>query len=336
MMKSETAHIRPLADLATPMAIRVAATLRLADHVARGAHTVDELAVLVDADRDALAVTMGQLVTAGVLTRDAQDRYHLTPLGDQLRDEHPERMRATLDIEGAIGRAELSLAALLQTVRTGKTAYSHHYGQSMWDDLVDSPALAGSFDAFMSFKTTTNAPALASSPLWSRLNHVIDIGGGDGTLALALLAEHPVLRVTVLEQPGPAATASAAVASRGLADRADVLVGSFFDPLPAGADGYILNDVLHNWNAEATTAILRRCADAAGATGSVFVIESGSGLDAPNSGLDLRMLAWFGGRERTPGDVARLAVRAGLALRTVHHAPPLHIVELTRPDDAGR
>ncbi|WP_026413355.1 methyltransferase [Actinomadura oligospora] len=325
-------HIRPLADLTIPMAIRVAATLRLADHVACGVHTTTELAKVVDADPDALDVTMRHLVTAGVLTRDAEDRYRLTHLGDQLRDEHPERMRDALDIEGAIGRAELSFAALLQTVRTGLAAYPHHYGRTLWDDLVDSPSLAASFDAFIGFKTATIAPAVASSSVWAGLDHVIDVGGGDGTLAAALLTSHPRLRVTVLEQPGPAATARAALAARGLADRAEVTVGSFFDPLPAGADGYILSHVLHDWDDEAATTILCHCSDAAGPDGSVFVVEIGSGPDGPSSGMNLRMLAWFGGRERTPEGIARLAGNAGLAVRTVHEAPPLHIIELARPE----
>src|SRR4051794_36394246 len=43
------------ADLVTPMAIRVAATLRLADHIAAGTGTAVALAAAVDADPDALA-----------------------------------------------------------------------------------------------------------------------------------------------------------------------------------------------------------------------------------------------------------------------------------------
>jgi len=57
-----------VADLVTPMTVRVAATLRLADHIAAGRNTVEALAVAVDADPDALGRVMAHLVTAGVLT----------------------------------------------------------------------------------------------------------------------------------------------------------------------------------------------------------------------------------------------------------------------------
>src|SRR4051794_12144021 len=69
------------ADLVTPMAIRVAATLRLADHIAAGTCTAEALAAAVDADPDALARLLAHLVTAGVLIPAGADTYGLTGLG---------------------------------------------------------------------------------------------------------------------------------------------------------------------------------------------------------------------------------------------------------------
>src|SRR3954447_19636116 len=95
------------ADLVTPMASGVAATLRLADHVAAGTRTAGALAAAVDADQDALGRLLGHLVTAGVLSRAGGGSYGLTALGEQLRDDHPDGVRAWIDLEGAIGRADL-------------------------------------------------------------------------------------------------------------------------------------------------------------------------------------------------------------------------------------
>src|SRR4051794_12584912 len=89
------------ADLLTPMAIRVAATLRLADHIAAGRQTTDALAEVVEVDRDALGRLLRHLVTAGVLSQTATGTYGLTPLGEQLRDDYPEGVRAWIDLEGA-------------------------------------------------------------------------------------------------------------------------------------------------------------------------------------------------------------------------------------------
>jgi hypothetical protein len=102
---------------------------------------------------------------------------------------------------------------------------------------------------------------------------VVDVGGGNGTLLAALLREHPDLRGTVLDLPGAAEAARKALTAAGLADRSDATAGSFFDPLPPGAGGYLLCAVLHDWDDAPARAILRRCAEATGTDGRVFVVE---------------------------------------------------------------
>ncbi len=71
------------------MAIRVAATLRLADHIAAGTQRSEALAAAVDADRDALGRVLGHLVTTGVLALAGAGAYGLTALGEHLRDDDP-------------------------------------------------------------------------------------------------------------------------------------------------------------------------------------------------------------------------------------------------------
>ena len=108
---------------------------------------------------------------------------------------------------------------------------------------------------------------------WGALGDVIDVGGGDGTLLVALLIEYPALRGTVVDLPGTAETARKVFAAAGLADRGNAVAGDFFGTLPAGAEGYQLCSVLHRWDDEQARAILRNCATAAGEDGAVFVIE---------------------------------------------------------------
>lgn len=222
------------ADLVTPMAIRVAATLRLADHLADG--TIGE----VDADPDALGRLMAHLVTAGLLTGD----HRLTELGEQLREDHPDGIRAFLDLTGALGRADLSYLHLLHSVRTGEAAYPRQFGRSFFDDLDADPALAASFDALMGDRLTADLPALVAAYPWGSLGDVVDVGGGDGSLLVALLRAHDGLRGTVVDRPGPVAAAAEAIAAAGLSGRAGAVSGSFFDPLPPGADAYVLSGVL--------------------------------------------------------------------------------------------
>ena len=316
------ARLWAMADLFTPMALRVAATLRLPDHVAAGANSVPALVERTGSDPDALRRLVDHLVAIGVLQRCGMENLSLTDLGDQLCEGHPGEGRAWLDIEGAVGRADLSALHLLDTVRTGRPAYPLAYGRDFWEDLAAQPALAESFDALMGARLRFEAPEIATSYHWAALSHVIDVGGGNGTLLAAILAVHPGLRGTLVELAGPAEAASRTLADAGVSERCEIVTRSFFEPLPVGGDAYLLSGVLHDWDDVHALKILRRCADAAGATGRILVLEHILLDGADDSGLrtaaDLRMLAFTGGRERTFGDLERLAADAGLRVGDAH------------------
>ena len=319
-----------MADLVTPMALRVAATLRVADHITRGLRTAAELAEAVHVDADALDRVLRHLVTSGVLGRDEAGRYELTSRGEALRDDHPSGVRARLDIESAIGRADLSFVQLLHSVRTGEAAFPAQFGRPFWDDLAWDPERTSSYDAQMGIDVALWAPLVVAAYDWGSLGHVIDVGGGNGTLLASLLHAYPALRGTVFDQPATAAAARRTLTAAGLEDRSAVVSGSFFDPLPPGAGGYVLSAILHDWDDAAATAILRRCAQAAGTAGIVFVVEkTGAGGESPRTDMDLRVLAYFGGRERGVAELTALAMAARLHVAAVHPAGDLSILELT-------
>ncbi|MDH2424185.1 methyltransferase [Sphaerisporangium sp. TRM90804] len=318
-----------MADLVTPMAIRTAATLRIADHLAGGPRTAAELAATVGAHPGALDRLLRHLAAEDVLRRDASGRYELTGRGEQLRDDHPSGLRAMLDVESAIGRADLSFVRLPEAVRTGGPAFPVHFGRSFWDDLAADPARSASFNAQMGVDVAGDAPAIVAGYDWGSLGHLVDVGGGDGTLLAAVLAAYPGLRGTVFDLPSAAGAARATLEAAGLAGRADVVSGSFFDPLPPGAGGYLLSAIVHDWDDEPARAILRRCAEAAGGRGSVLVVEKiGADGESPRTAMDLRMLAYFAGKERGVAELTALAAGAGLRPVAAHPAGDLIVLEL--------
>ncbi|WP_233865880.1 methyltransferase [Streptomyces sp. ST2-7A] len=318
-----------MANLGTPMAIRVAATLRIADHISAGVTDVARLARIVGADHNALDRLLRHLAVRGVLTGDTATGYALTPLGEALRDDHPAGIRSWFDI-GTGGRGELSFVELLHSVRTGEAAFPVRYGRPFWEDLAADPERAEVFHRLLGHDVARRASEVLAAFDWSRARHVVDVGGGDGSLLCALLTSHPHLRGTVVDQEEAVAEARRGLHQTGLGDRADTVAGSFFDPLPGGADVYLLSLVLHDWNDDAAVAILRRCAEAAGRTGSILVIESVSGADdIRHTGMDLRMLCVYGARERDAKEFSALAERAGLRVDAVRLARESAIFELT-------
>lgn len=307
-------RLQDLADLTTPMTIRVAATLRIADHIADGTTELADLAALTKVDKDALGRVMRHLAAVGVFHQPAPGSYALADLGKQLCHQGAGDARTWLDLNNAVGRLDLALVTLLDVVRTGQPTYG-----DTWGELDADRPLSDSFDDQMASGAAAKAPGLIRGYDWASVRHVVDVGGGNGTLLTALLQAYPHLRGTVVDRPGPADNARQRLADAGLSDRGDVSPQSFFDALPTGGDVYLLSGILHDWDDEHAGRILRRCAEAAGA-GKVLVMESlvdNSEIRSSTTDMDLLMLVTTGGRARAVGDLAEMGKAAGLAVDSV-------------------
>lgn len=308
-----------LSDLVSPMAVRIAATLRLPDHIAGGSTTAAALAECTGSNPGALSRLLRHLVAIDVLAQQGE-HFALTELSEAMREGHGEnRGPLTLDLRSAVGRIQLAAVGLLECIKTGGPAYPLVHGRGFWDDLAADPALGAGFDAFMG--SGDLSPFVAAYD-WSAVRHVVDVGGGNGNRLIHLMRACPDLRGTLVELPGPAERARSRFADAGLTERITVVARSFFEPLPAGADVYVLSAILHDWPDAEAGAILRRCAAAAGAKGRVLVVDqvmdSADDL-AGMTGFDLFMLICCGGQERTLEEFRALGRDAGLRLRSVQN-----------------
>lgn len=309
------ARLTGLLDLVTPIAVRVAVTLRLPDLVAEGRTTAAKLAEASRADPHALAVLLRYLSTKDVFAEPSPGEFALTPLSEPLVAGHPSGLAGTLDLDAIGGRFDLAYSGLLGAVRTGTAGYPAVFGKGLWDDLAENPAVGASFDALMSVLAPFWVPEVVAARDWGADRHVVDVGGGTADLLTAVLRAHPGLRGTVVDLPPTAAKARQALAEAGLAERAEAVGGSFFDPLPPGGGVYVLAHVLHDWPDHEALRVLRRCAEAAGPTGRVVVVDrvvGGQPGDPAEAVANLHMLVMFGGRERTAAQFADLASAAGL------------------------
>ena len=318
----------PLMDLVTPMALRVAATLRLADFMpddgtGEGA-VIGDLAERAGADPDALARMLRHLVQHGVFTEPLPGQFAANQTAAMLRTGHPAAV--WLNLDGFGGRMDLAFTGLAHTVRTGEPAWEQVFGQPFWAYLDANPAISASFDATMA--VDAGSAAVADGYDWTTVRHVADVGGGTGTLIAEVLQRNPHLRGTLADLPETAARARQYLAGLGLDGRCEVVGQSFFDPLPPGADAYLLSRIIHDWDDAAASAILRRCAEAAGSTGRVLLIESAAagGDPATFAEMNLRMLVLAGGRERTIDDYSALAAGAGLRVTAVHDITERHVI----------
>ncbi|GAA5168620.1 MULTISPECIES: methyltransferase [Amycolatopsis] len=310
MDPSDANTLRRMAGLATPMALRVAVTLGLPDRLLDDAATADRLAEELDVSPVALDLLLGHLATLGVVERTSAG-YRTTEFGAHLcAGADGGFTNLLLRLDSAAGRAELAFVELAHSIATGQAAYPRRYGRDFWADLAEQPHLRETFDRQMTLRFHEQIPQIVAGFDWSRFTTIVDVGGGPGTLLAAILTAHPRLRGHLVD-----VTADARRTLRHLDDRAEVTVRSFFDPLPAGADAYLLSDILHNWDDEHAHRILARCAEAARPAGRVLVIEPVGGRAGTD--MDLAMLVIHGGRERRVDEFRELAAPHGLVLDTV-------------------
>ncbi|MFI5557947.1 methyltransferase [Amycolatopsis japonica] len=304
-----------LAGLATPMALRVAVTLGLPDRLSGDGAAAVDLAAELGQSPLALDLLLGHLTTLGVLERTSTG-YRTTEYGAKLRADAGNGLAGLLDINAAGGRGELAFVELAHSIATGEAGYVRRYGKDFWADLAENPHLRETFDRQMTQRYLTQVPRFVAGFDWSRFGTLVDVGGGHGSLLAAILKANPSMRGHLVDLAPTADAAEAELREQGLGDRVEVSAGSFFDPLPAGADAYLLSDILHDWDDEHAHRILARCAEAAGEEGRVLVIEAVGGLGAQTE-WDLVMLVLYGGRERRLDELRELAAAHGLVFDSV-------------------
>ena len=301
------ADLGRLTDLQTPWCVHVAATLRIPEHIAAGRTSATELAAAADCDAHALDCVLGYLVTQGVFTQPAAGRYALNDAARRLLE--PARF---LDLSGIGGRMAHAWSTLLGYVKTGRPHYSESFGLPFWEDLAAHPEVAASFDALMGpAGHGAPDPRFELADGWDQVRTVVDVGGGTGAMLAELLRARPALAGTLVDLPGTVARAADTFAAAGVDDRVTVVGQSFFDPLPTGADLYLLMKVLNDWPDEETVTILRRCAEAAHPGGGRIVIMGGVSPDGAARHLTIEMVL-VGGRTNTVTDFTELARRADL------------------------
>lgn len=300
-----------LADLATPWCIHVVATLRIADHIASGTTDIHELAAAAGADADALLRVLRHLVGKGVFTEPAPGRIGLNDAARSLIGDG----RLGLDLEGIGGRMAHAWGTMLTAVRTGRPAYDQVFGCGFWEDLDRNPDVAASFDALMgpAGHGIPDPEVLLDDTEWQTVRTVVDVGGGTGSLLAEVLRARPGVRGILVDLPRTVARSVEVFQAAGVADRVTAVTQSFFDPLPAGCDCYLLKNVLADWPDGEATLLLRRCAEAAGQNGRVLIL-GGVTPDAQAS-PELLMLVLVSGKNRTLSEFEALAQTAGLKIR---------------------
>ncbi len=311
-------------------ALYVAAKLGIADLLADGPKTTEQLAKASSTDAPSLYRVLRALASIGVFTEHDKGTFAMTATAEPLRSDAPNSLRDVTIFWGEDWHWEV-WGKILYSVRTGKSAWAQTHGDEVFEYFGKNPEAAQIFNRAMSSFTGVAADAVVDAYDFSEIETIVDIAGGHGRLLTGILEANPKMRGVLFDLAHVIAGAREQVAKSTAAERVEYANGDFFASVPDGADAYIMKHIIHDWDDERAITILKNIKRAMKAGGRVLLVEAviadGNNQDFGKL-LDLEMLVSPGGKERTADEYKELFERAGLRLtRIVPTKSPYSVIE---------
>ena len=296
--------------------IYAAAELGIADLLDPGPLSIEELARATRTRPDALYRLLRALASLGIFSEREDRRFQLTPLASLLKSGSLRSTARSFNSEWN----DRAWTRLLEGLRSGRTPFEEALGTSFSDWLEANPEDAGLLRQANALRAGQYRQALLDAYDFSRFSTLTDLGGGHGALLQEILTANPALQGTLAELPSVLPEAARALEAAGVGERCTLTECDLFRGVPAGADAYLLANVLHDWPDEKAGIILENCRRAMGPDTTLLIIEMlvppGNEPSAAKL-LDLEMLVVTGGRERSQEEFRGLLEAAGLSLRQV-------------------
>ena len=319
-------------------AVYVAAELGIADQLADGPRTADELAEATRTHPRSLYRLLRALASLGLFIESDGHRFALAPTGECLQSGVQGSQRATALM--MVGQFYEAWGGLLGSVRIGRPAFEAIHGRPFFEHLAANPEQCQVFDAAMTAFNDRKTRAMLETYDLSGVRVLADIGGGTGSTLISILRQYPGMRGVLFDLPGVAGRAETEVLAAGLNDRCLVKGGSFLEEVPGGADAYLLRHILHNWDDGWAVAILRNVRSAMGVEEGARLLVVERLIPPGNEPMfgkltDLTMLVVHGGLERTEEEFRDLFATAGFTLtRVVPTSSDVSVIE-GKPDEAA-
>ena len=299
-------------------AISVIAELGIADVLKNDALHIDAIAQATECHPRSLYRLLHMLASVGVLEELAGEHFKLTPLGECLRSDSPSKRSAWARYAGR-PYVWQSWGAMMHSVKTGESSFGHLHGANIWEWRSKRRDETEIFDTAMSELSGAAGKAIASSYDFSVFDVIVDVGGGQGALLAAVLAQHQNTKGILFDLPHVVVKAQDVLRAAGVTDRCEIVGGDVFKVVPEGGDAYLIKSVLMDEDDEQAIAILTACRSAMRQSGKVLVVERL--LTPPNgpeiSFSDMTMMIMTGGRERTREEFSELFSAAGFYLEQV-------------------
>ena len=310
--------------------------LDIASILENGAMTTEELAIRTDTHPVSLYKLLQFLSYSNVFAEVSPGRFAQTPLSAFLRPDVPGSVYRLLCMQGSCWHTQ-TWNELGYSLRTGEPAFAHTHGKGIWQYLNEYPDEKQTFDMVMDDVSRVFIQPIVEAYDFQSVRSVVDVGGGRGTLLMALVQQYPHLCATLFDMSATVEEALPLITKQE-ANRITTQSGDFFESVPSGADMYLLKQILHDWDDAHAVTILRTCRKAMHAQSKLIIIEmfpqpvdtkpTGEGYPPFIGFLQLQMMVLFGGCERSEEEFEVLLEQAGLQhTRTIATRSPYRLLE---------
>jgi hypothetical protein len=310
-------------------AVSCLARLGIPDLLEAGPRSAEDMAREIGAQPRALYRLMRATACVGVLSEGPDGKFSETPMSAVLRKNANPSLRNLAILGGREWHGQ-GWSRLEYCVRTGKQALDQVYGMPIFQYLTQHPDEAQIFDDTMTELSAIDGPAVADAYSFDGIRSIVDVAGGHGFLLATILARNPQMRGTLYDAPHVIEGARNGPL-KPLMERCTLASGDMFSSVPDGADVYIMKHIIHDWPDDLCLKILRACRKNVTSKGKLLVVDSviQPGNDfSPSKFLDLQMLIFPGGCERTEKEFRELLAAGGWKVnRIIPTRAPDSIVE---------
>ena len=301
----------------TTQAISAAVQLGLPEGLSDGPQSVLALAQRTSCHAPSLLRLLRALASVGIVVQAEDERFALTAMGTLLIADARGSLAAWAEFCGTYSWT--AWGQLSGCVRSGQSVRKRAGHADGFERLETDHAAAALFNRAMVSLTASVAASIVDAVDFAGTQRIVDVGGGFGELLGAVLRAHPSMHGVLFDMAHATQAAGVVLREAGIAERCDVVTGSFFDAVPAGADAYLLKSILHDWDDGNCAAILAQCARAMRPHARLLIVErmmperfSVSAHEQAIARSDLNMLIGTGGCERTHEQYCSLLKPAGL------------------------
>ena len=285
----------------------------LLERLARRAAALEELSADLGIEASRLEKMLRAATALRLVERRSDGAYRPGMLGAALADN--DGLKALILHHDALYRDLEDPVAMAESAQPTRLAQYWAYSGST-QPAAASDGSVTPYSAVMGASQRMIAEHLAGLDVFAGSRRILDVGGGDGTLAIEIARHHREAQLTVADLPAVCEIAQARVAAAGLSDRIGSVGLDFFrESLPIGHDTACLVRILHDHEEQPVQALLRAVFAALPAGGRLVIAEpmaaDGSAGRLIDAYFSIYLLAMGQGRPRTRSHLKTLLEGAG-------------------------